>query len=124
MPNNLQSAIAATPNSGDLSPLAANETFRAAVDAELAIRAAAAAAAEAAAAKVEEVASGVRVFASAMSSIRAVAKRFPECAAYVNEAAKQVQLAMSAAAHNPVTPPKPPAPTPTPTSTIVPPTTR
>ena len=108
--NNLQSVIASTPNSSDLSALGANETFRAVVDAELAAKANAAAAAAAHNDRIEDVASGVQTFSSAMSAVRNLGKRFPECVAFTNEAAKQIQLAMGVVHYNV---PKTPAPAPT-----------
>jgi hypothetical protein len=100
MAQTVQSLIAAS-GSGDLSALAANDTFTRAANAELAARANAAAATEAALTRTEEVTSAVNLFAGAMRSIRAVAKAFPETAKFMDEAAKQVQSAMGAVAYNP-----------------------
>ncbi len=100
----LQSYIATMgPSSADLQPLAANETYRRAVDAELAAREASAAAAAAVAERTENLYSGVRPFATAMSAIRAVAKRFPETSKHMDDAAKSVQAAMGIVAYNPPT---------------------
>ena len=100
----LQSYIATMgPSSADLQPLAANETYRRAVDAELAAREASAAAAAAVAERTEDLYSGVRPFATAMSAIRAVAKRFPETSKHMDDAAKSVQAAMGIVAYNPPT---------------------
>jgi hypothetical protein len=131
-PTTLQSLITASgTNSGDLAPLAANTTFERSVNAELAARDAVVVATEARAARSEDLISAVSLFAGAMRSIRAVAKRFPETAKFMDEAAKQVQGAMGAAAYNPQPlpgdtrvvattplPPKPVTPAPTP---VVPP---
>lgn len=100
----LQSYIATMgPSSADLQPLAANETYRRAVDAELAAREASAAAAAAVAERTENLYSGVWPFATAMSAIRAVAKRFPETSKHMDDAAKSVQAAMGIVAYNPPT---------------------
>lgn len=100
----LQSYIATMgPSSADLQPLVANETYRRAVDAELAAREASAAAAAAVAERTENLYSGVWPFATAMSAIRAVAKQFPETSKHMDDAAKSVQAAMGIVAYNPPT---------------------
>ena len=120
--NNLQSYIAqvAGPSTSDLAPLLANETFRRAVDAELAARDASATAAAAVVARGEDLYTGVQPFAAAMGSLRAVAKRFPETSKLIGEAVTLVQQAMGIVAYNPPPlTPVPPAPTPTPTPVAV-----
>jgi hypothetical protein len=113
MPKTLQSYITevAPTSSADLAPLVANSTYQKAVDAELALRDKAAEAAAAVAALQDDLHTGVAPFAAAMSGLRAVAKRFPETAKFIDEAAKQVQLAMGVVAYNPppVAKPLPPA---------------
>jgi hypothetical protein len=116
-PTTVQSLITAS-GSSDLAPLAANDTFTRIANVELAARDANAAAAEAAVARTEEVSSAVNLFASAMRSVRAVAKRFPETSKFTDEAAKQLSLAMSAVAYNPQ--PLPTDAKPTPTTTLRP----
>jgi hypothetical protein len=101
-PTTLQSIITSSgTGSGDLAPLAANTTFSNSVNAELAARDAVVLATEARAARTEDLVAGVALFAGAMRSIRAVAKRFPETSKFMDEAAKQTQAAMGAAAYNP-----------------------
>src|ERR1700691_1505678 len=101
-PTTLQSLISASgTNSGDLAPLAANTTFERSVNAELAARDAVVVATEARTARSEDLISAVSLFAGAMRSIRAVAKRFPETSKFMDEAAKQTHAAMGAAAYNP-----------------------
>jgi hypothetical protein len=120
--NNLQSFIAqvAGPSTSDLAPLLANETYRRAVDAELAARDASATAAAAVVARGEDLYTGVHPFAAAMGSLRAVSKRFPETSKLIDEAVKAVQQAMGIVAYNPPPlTPVPPAPTPTPTPVAV-----
>jgi hypothetical protein len=133
-PTTLQSIITSSgTGSGDLAPLAANTTFSNSVNAELAARDAVVLATEARAARTEDLVAGVALFAGAMRSIRAVAKRFPETSKFMDEAAKQVQGAMGAAAYNPQPlpgdtrvvattplPPKPVTPAPTPLPASVP----
>jgi hypothetical protein len=103
MATTLQSYITqvAPSAAADLAPLVANDTYRKAVDAELAVREKASVAAAAEAARTEELHAGVAPFATAMGGIRAVAKRFPEASKFTDEAAKQMQLAMGAVAYNP-----------------------
>jgi hypothetical protein len=110
--NNLQSYIAqvAGPSTSDLAPLLANETYRKAVDTELAARDAAATAAAAVVSRGDDLYTGVQPFAAAMGSLRAVAKRFPETSKLIGEAATLVQQAMGIVAYNP--PPLTPVPTP------------
>jgi hypothetical protein len=101
-PTTLSTLISASgTGSGDLAPLAANTTFERSVNAELAARDAVVLATEARAARTEDLVAGVSLFAGAMRSIRAVAKRFPETSKFMDEAAKQTQAAMGAAAYNP-----------------------
>jgi hypothetical protein len=104
MTTTLQSVIQKDPNSGDLSPLASNETFTTAVNAELAATEAAAATAQAHADKQEDTISVVRLFSGVMSGLRNVAKRFPEAATHIEEAVKKVQSAMGVVKNNPVKP--------------------
>jgi len=88
-------------NAGDLQPLVANDTYSRAVNAELTSRAATVTATAAELARHEDVSSGVAAFSTAMGAIRAVAKRFPETAKHMDDAAKSVQLAMGVVAYNP-----------------------
>jgi hypothetical protein len=88
-------------SSSDLEPLVANETYRRAVDRELASREAAAAAAARVVEFEDSLANGIQPFAAAMSGIRAAARRFPEASTILGEAATLVQRAMGVVAHNP-----------------------
>jgi hypothetical protein len=117
----LQSHINSTAgiSAADLSPLVANDTYRSAVDRELALREAATVAAAAALAREDELLSATQPFATAMGAIRAIAKRFPETAKFMDEAAKAVQAAMGVVAYNPqpiaeAKPATPPSHTPAP----------
>jgi len=114
----LQSYINATagPNAADLSPLVTNDTYRKAVDQELAVREAATTAATAAAAREADLFSGVQPFASAMGAIRTIAKRFPETSKHMDDAAKAVQAAMGVVAYNPQPLPQPTPATPLPSA--------
>jgi hypothetical protein len=125
MSETLQSYITkvAGSSASDLTPLAANDTFRRAVDAELSAREAQANAAAIAASRLDDLYSSVSPFASAMGAIRAIAKRFPETSKFMDDAAKSVQGGMGVVLYNPpsttpvtpVTPPvKPPTPPPAP----------
>ena len=87
-------------SSSNLEPLVANETYRRAVDRELASREAAAAAARVVEFE-DSLANGIQPFAAAMSGIRAAARRFPEASTILGEAATLVQRAMGVVAYNP-----------------------
>jgi hypothetical protein len=116
MPKTTLQSIISTSGSDDLAPLAANDTFSRQVNVELAARDAATLASEAAVARTEEVSSAVSLFSTATRAIRAVSKRFPETAKFMDEALKQTQLAMGAVSYNPQPLPGEPVPTPAPTT--------
>lgn len=116
MPSNLRDAINRLPNAADLSALGANETYSRRVNEELALRADASAKAEALAAKNEDLLSVVSMFSNAITSTRAVMTRFTEATPYIQEALRQIQLAMGVISDNPV-----PAPSPAPAKPLFPP---
>jgi len=104
MTQNLQALIndTAGPLSGDLQPLASNDTYRTAVDAELAALDRAANAATLLNAKDENLRATVQLFAGSIRALRAISKQYPEAANYVAEAVRQVQLSMSVVRNNPL----------------------
>lgn len=112
-------------NGGDLAPLLANDAYTRAANAELACAHDAAAATAAAMAVDDNYRGVIDAFVKATSGLREIAKRFPEVSKFIDEAIKQVQLAMSACAGNPVpkvspaTVPVVPTPAPAPSSAVV-----
>jgi phage portal protein BeeE len=107
MPSNLRDAINRSPNAADLSALGANDTYSRRVNEELALRADASAKADALAAKNEDLLSVVTLFSNAVAATRAVMTRFTEASPYIQEALKQIQLAMGVISDNPVPAPAP-----------------
>ena len=111
-PNTLQAVVNRHPNADALGPLVANDTYRRAVDAELALREDASNKAAALASKTEELSGVVSMFASAVALVKLIAVKFPEAEPYIVEAIKQIQLAMAVIKDNPVPPVPAPGPTP------------
>jgi hypothetical protein len=107
MPANVRDAINHSPNAADLSALGANDTYSRRVNEELALRADASAKADALAAKNEDLLSVVSMFSNAVSATRAVMTRFTEATPYIQEALKQIQLAMGVITDNPTPVPAP-----------------
>jgi hypothetical protein len=135
MTTTVQQLISRDRSSADLAPLAANDTFSAAANKELATLEDAAERAQAAAAKNEDLTGVVTTFSSAVTSLRAIHARFPETAAPIAEAIKQTQIAMGMVKDNPVpvkaavappataskiAPPPPPPPAPAATTHVAP----
>lgn len=93
-PVTLNDRISRDPNVADLTALSSNDAFRTAIDAEFATLADAADRAQLAASKNEDLAGVVALFSSAVGSLRAIAKRFPESVAAITEALRHTQIAM------------------------------
>lgn len=104
--NTLSAIVSKDPNSSDLSPLVSNSTYAKAVDAELALLEDASIKAQALTARNEDLRGMVQVFSQAITGLKGIATRFPEAATPINEAQKQVQLAMGLVANNPPPPPE------------------
>jgi hypothetical protein len=102
MTTTVQSIIGKDANAGDLTPLSRNDTFTAAANAELATIEDAAERAQVLAAKNENLTGTISTFSTAVGSLRAIGKRFPESAKFIDEAIKQTQLAMGVVKDNPV----------------------
>jgi hypothetical protein len=96
-----QLAGANTPEDlADIQPLLNNSWFAKQAQQEIELTERAAEAAAASAAKTEDFRTATQQFSTAMRSLRALGKRFPEIAQYTDEAIKHLQQAMNFAGYN------------------------
>jgi hypothetical protein len=94
MARNLNELIGAE-DAGYVAPLLHNEAFRRGADSQLAATDLAAARAQDAAAAHEDYSTTIRMFAAVKRGLAALVKRFPETAKHTDEAARQMDMAMS-----------------------------
>jgi hypothetical protein len=109
----VQSIVQSRNQRGELQPLLNNTAYVTAVNAELARLHAAKVAADALAERQEDLISVATIFSTVMGFLNNMLARFPVAAPYIQEAIKQIQLAMGVLEGN--VPPVPaPGPTPAP----------